>query len=169
MLLGTPTTLPNISDWQAWLADPTTRTIVYAALGLIILVIVLRIFGRRREAARWARRQAELRETQQSLRLRQEEIKKLADQIWTTSSTHRVAGFTIVRQVDAVFTEGKASSVAAMDLVKALAARMGANAIINLETRQGPNGKWYANGDAVVVKNLGGTGAPRSPADETET
>jgi hypothetical protein len=98
MLLGVQTTMPNISDWQAWIADPTTRTIVYAALGLIILVIVLRIVGRRREAARWARRQAELRETQQSLRLRQEEIKKLADQIWI-DQLHLTAwhGFTIVR------------------------------------------------------------------------
>jgi uncharacterized protein YbjQ (UPF0145 family) len=59
-----------------------------------------------------------------------------------------------VRQVEAVFSEGCPSSAAAVDRVKAMAARMDANAIINLQTRQTPNGKWVANGDAVIVRNL---------------
>jgi len=59
------------------------------------------------------------------------------------------------RQVETVFSEPKASSLSAVELVKALAVQKGANALINLETRQLPGGKWVASGDAVVVKLYG--------------
>lgn len=137
------------------LADPLARTIVIAATGFIVLVILIRIVSGRRAAAAEARRRAELRRDYDSVRLQQEEVKKLAEQIWITSSTARVTGFTLVRQVETVFTDGRASSVAAIDLCKAMAAQKGANAVINLQTRQTPAGKWVASGDAVVVRSLG--------------
>lgn len=136
------------------LSDPVAQRIVAAALGLIVLVVVLRIIGRRREAAAAAHRRAELRQAYDSVHLRKEEIKRLAEQITATSSTNRVTGFTIVRQVETIFTDGQASSVAAVELAKALAAQKGGNAVVNFQTRQTPTGKWVASGDAVVVRIL---------------
>jgi len=137
------------------LQDPFVKTVVYAAAGLIILIIVVRIVARRREAVADARRRAELRRSHEGLRLQQEEIKRLAEKIQATSSTSRIAGFMIARQVETIFSEPRPSSVAAVELTKALAAQKGANAIINLQTQQMPTGKWVASGDAVLVKLVG--------------
>ena len=138
--------------------DDLVQKIVAFAAGFIVLVIVLRIWGGRRAAAAAARRRAELRRDYEVVRLQREEIRKLAVRIEATSSTSRIAGFTIVRQIETVFTDGRASSVAAVELAKALAAQKGGNALINLQTQQTPNGKWVANGDAVVVKTFGRRG-----------
>ncbi len=140
-------------EWYNQL-DPLVQRIVLAAAAFIALVIVLRWISGRRWRRSVARRQAELRRQYEHVRLQQEEVKRLAEQIWTTSSTNRIAGFAITRQLEAVFTEGKPSSLTAVEWCKALAAQKGANAIINLQTQQGPNGKWFASGDAVVVRNL---------------
>lgn len=145
--------------------DPLVRRIVLGAAAFVVLVLVLRVIGRRRAAAAEARRRAELRRDYDAVRLRQEEIRRLASQIAATSSTNRIAGFTIVRQVETVFTDGCASSVTAIELAKALAVQKGANALINLQTQQ-VGGKWVASGDAVVVRLLGrrGEGTPPPPA-----
>ena len=74
-----------------------------------------------------------------------------------------------------VFSDGRPSSLAAVEYVKAMAAQKGANAIINLESRQTPTGKWMASGDAVVVHLLAapdsrreaGGGAPPAPPSGT--
>ena len=135
--------------------EPLVKWIVAGSVGLIVLAIALRIWSGRRAAAADARRREEHRQHSDQARLQQEEVKKLADRIMTTSSTGRVTGFTIVRQVETIVTDGRASSVAALELCKALAAHKGGNAIINLQTQQIPGGKWVASGDAVIVKNLG--------------
>ena len=137
------------------LQDPLTRKIVLGAVVLVVLVFVARVWGGLRNRAIAARRRRELRRNYESIRLQQEEIKKLADQIEATSSTSRIAGFAIVRQIDTVFSEGRPSSQAAVELAKALAAQKGGNAIINLQIQQGPNGKWFASGDTVIVKAFG--------------
>lgn len=151
-----PTTLPV--DWQTvrqGLSDPLVRKIVCAAIVFIIGVIVIRFLARRSESSRAARARAELRAGMRQVRLQQEQITRLAARIIATSSTSRIAGFGIVRQIEAVFSDGEKSSEAAVELVKAHAAEKGANAIVNLQTRQTPTGKWVANGDAVVVKEYG--------------
>ena len=145
------------------LQDPLVRRIVFAAGGLVVLVVLLRVLGSWRAAAGAARRRAALRREYESVRLQQEEVKRLADQILTTSSTSRVTGFAIVRQVETVFSEGRASSAAAIELCKALAARKGANAIINLQSQQAPTGKWYASGDGVIVRSVARTVPPPPP------
>ncbi len=149
-----PTSLPVNLDLQ----DPLVQRIVLAAVALLSLVILLRILGRWREARAAARRRAELHQRFESVRLQQEEIKHFAGQIVATSSTTRIAGYAIVRQVEAVVSDGKPSSIAAVELLKALAAQKGANAVINLQTQQTPAGKWIASGDAVVVKLIGRRG-----------
>jgi hypothetical protein len=146
-----PTSLPVNIDWS----DPLIRRIVLAAAAFIVLVILLRLVGRWREKRAASRRRAELHHAFAGIRLEQEEIRRLAAQIVATSSTARIAGYAILRQVETVFSDGRPSSVTAVDLVKALAAQKGANALINLQTRQTPAGKWVASGDAVVVRLIG--------------
>ena len=151
-----PTTLP--ADWQEIqrsLSNPLVRKIVYSAIAIIVGVIVLRFLARRRELSQAARVRADLRAGMQEVRLKQEEIARLAARIIATSSTSRIAGFGIVRQIEAVFSDGEKSSEAAVERVKAHAVEKGANAIINLQTRQTPSGKWVANGDAVVIREYG--------------
>jgi hypothetical protein len=149
-----PTSINEVMD-RFNLTDPTTRLIVIGAVAILFLLLAMKIIARRRQAAAAARYRADLHQAFEGVRLQQEEVKRLADQIAATSSTGRIAGFAIVRQVETVFSEPKASSVSAVDLVKALAVQKGANALINLETRQLPGGKWVASGDAVVVKLYG--------------
>ncbi len=153
-----PTSLPFDLDIGGILADPLIRKILIAAGAVILLALVLRIVGRRRYSAAAARQRAAVRENYEHLRLQQEEIKKLAEKIVATSSTSRIVGFALVRQVETVFSEPRPSSTAAVDLVKALAARKGGNAVINLQTQQMPTGKWVANGDAVLVRAFGRAG-----------
>ncbi|MEW6251041.1 MAG: hypothetical protein AB1716_10370 [Planctomycetota bacterium] len=146
---------------QLDLSDPFTQRVALLVGAFILLVILLRMFGRWRERAAIRRRSAELRRGFDELRLQQEEIRRLADNIVATSSTARIAGYAIVRQIETVFTEGRPSSVAAMELLKGLAAQKGANGIINVQTRQLPTGKWVAGGDAVLVRLIG----RREPGD----
>jgi uncharacterized protein YbjQ (UPF0145 family) len=144
------------------LQDPLVQRIVLAAAALVVLVIFLRIVGRSREARAAARRRAEVRRRFEGVRLEQEEIRRLAEEIVATSSTARIAGYAILRQVETVFGDGKPSSGAAVELVKALAAQKGANALINLQTRQMATGKWVASGDAVVVRLIGRRGEEKT-------
>jgi len=147
-----PTTLPI--DPQV-LHDPLVRKLGLAAAALIGLVVLLRVLGRWRARTAVARRRAELQRTFESLRLQQAEIERLARQVLATSSTTRIVGYAIVRQVETVFSEPRPSSLQAVELLKALAAQKGANAIINLKTEQMATGKWVASGDAVVVRAFG--------------
>ena len=160
MLAELPTSMPvDLESFRLSLNDPFVRKIVAGAAFFVLVVILLRIWRWRREAAAHIRRVSEIsRSRHDDVRLQPEEIEKLAKDIRTTSSTARVTGFTIVRQVEAVFTDGRASSAAALELCKALAAQKGGNAIVNVQTKQGANGKWFASGDAVVVKQLGRRG-----------
>lgn len=138
--------------------DPLAVRIIVGAAVLVVVALLLRIIGRRREAVAAARARAELREGMQEVRLKLEEIHRLAERIITTSSTSHIAGYVIVRQVEAVFSDGCKSSALAVDMVKALAAQKGANGIVHLQSQQAPGGKWVASGDAVLIKALGRRG-----------
>ena len=134
--------------------DPVVRVVVAAAGGVILLAIAARIWQRRRERAYAAQRRKELRATYGAVHLKQQEIDRLATKILATSSTRAIAGFAIVRQVEAVFTDGHRSTSAAVQTLKALAIERGANALINLSSERLPSGKCVAHGDAVIVKPL---------------
>ena len=134
------------------LSDPLVQKIVGGASALIVLVILLRIVRRIRYDLANARLRAELRHEKDELQLQQAEARQLAESIVATSSTARVAGYAIVRQIETVFAEARPTSAAAVETVKTQAAQKGANALVNLQTRQLPNGKWTASGDGVVVK-----------------
>ena len=80
--------------------------------------------------------------------------RQAAMQIVATSSTGSVAGYEIVRQVDAVFVEGLRSQSEAITALKAVAAQRGANAIINLTHQHTAAGRCTAQGDAVVIRAI---------------
>lgn len=156
-----PTSLPtSLPIDLSVLNDPLVQKIVAGAAGLILLVILLRILGGWRAGIAERRRRAEIRKSFDAVRMQQEELRKLGEQVVATSSTSRIAGFALVRQVETVFSEPQRSSGAAVEMVKALAAQKGANAIINLKTEQMASGKWTASGDAVLVRPFGGGGEP---------
>jgi len=141
-----------LQNLPASLSDPLVRRIVWAAAGIIVLVIVLRIIRRVRYRLANARLRATLARERDEMHQQQAEAHRLAERILATSSTARIAGYAIVRQVETLITEARPSSAGAMELLKATAARKGANALINVQTQQTAGGKWVANGDAVVVK-----------------
>ena len=119
---------------------------------LIIMVIVAASWRSRREAAATKRRQSDLRRHYGAMQLQQEELERLASRILATSSTSTIAGFALVRQIEAVYTDGHPSQNKAVQVLKALAAEKGANAVINLVGERLPTGKCQAHGDAVIVR-----------------
>ncbi len=143
-----------VPEWLYWLIpqDALARTVVAVALAVIVVALLGRAWQRRREQRLAARRSAELRRTYGVLQMQQQEIAKLATRILATSSTGTIAGFEVVRQIEAVFADGQRSPAAAVELLKALAAQRGANALIHLKGQRLPDGKCVASGDAVIVQ-----------------
>jgi hypothetical protein len=139
-----------------WLTfqDPLVVKLVAAAVLMIVLVLVVYVWQRRRDAAAEARRRTDLHRAFGHVQEQQREMSEQAAQIIATGSTANIAGFQVVRQIEAVFAEGQHSPAEAVEILKALAARKGANAIINLNGQRLPNGKCVASGDAVVVRPL---------------
>ncbi|RMF71244.1 MAG: hypothetical protein D6744_18280 [Planctomycetota bacterium] len=134
--------------------DELTLAIIAAAGVVIVLTILARIFaGARQRAAdrRFARQQRERRRAMQELR---EATARAAASIVATSSTDAIAGYRIVRQIEAVFTDNHPNAERAVETLKALAAAKGANALINLAGERTATGKCAARGDAVVVQPL---------------
>jgi len=136
------------------MGDPVVLAIVGGAVAVILATIVVRIVQGRLEARRRRREIRERRRRLEWLEQRRQELERLAARIVATSSTAAVPGFVIVRQVEAVFTEGQATPAEAVVVLKALAAQRGANAIINLSSQRLPSGKCTAQGDAVIVRAL---------------
>lgn len=95
-------------------------------------------------------------------RKRREVAKKIA----ATSTSARLAGFKIVRQVEAVFVEGYRSPEEALIALKAAAAERGANGILNVGTERTAAGRCSASGDAVIVASLQQVRRPAAPAQE---
>ncbi len=155
-------------DIGLWLQNNQTLLILVVIL-LVVLAVLQRLFGgiwrmaRRRKAPklhpklqRYAgRSDADI-----------EAARLAAENIITTSSTGTIAGYDIVRQIDAVFVEGHRAQGEAIAALKAVAGRRGANAIINVTQQHTAAGRCSAQGDAVLVRPVGSLdddGAPRDP------
>ncbi|MFN0136603.1 MAG: hypothetical protein ACKVS9_10865 [Phycisphaerae bacterium] len=135
-----------------------TNPLVLAVLAAAAVVILLSILSRvvrgwsdRRQLAR-VRNAAAARRMEQMMV--QAEIAQAAAQVIATSSTGGIAGYRIVRQIEAVFIEGAPSPGRAVEMLKATTGQLGGNAIIHLATARLLNGKCVAQGDAVVVDEL---------------
>lgn len=129
-----------------------TQTGLWAVGALVLLLIVLRAFLRRRDDAAYRQRRAELSRTYDNVQMNREQVERLAARVIATSSTGEIVGFDVLRQIETVFTDGHPSPARAAQVLKALAAERGANAIINLAGVRQPNGRCAASGDAVIVR-----------------
>lgn len=143
-----------------WFHDPVVRPVMLGAAALIGLVIVIRTFSAWRERRWVARQRKALRDTYGDLHARRQAIEQLVKRIIATSSTSRIVGFSVVRQIEAVFVDGQPTPERAVEELKARAAEIGANALINLASQRLPSGKCVASGDAVIVRPLS---IPRGP------
>lgn len=151
--------LPDLSQW----GDTDVGLLLIGAAGLVAAWFLLGVLRRVRAAGDARRRQAELRRHYGQMQMQQAELERLAARVIATSSTGQVAGFELVRQIEAVFTDGHPSPNKAAEVLKALAAEKGANAIINLAGQRLPSGKCAAHGDAVIVRPVGAASTPGGP------
>ncbi|MGE0480154.1 MAG: hypothetical protein AB7Q17_06735 [Phycisphaerae bacterium] len=153
--------LPDLSQW----GDTDLGLLLIGGAALVVLLSVAGLWRRTRESRAARRRQSEIRRHYGQMQMQQAELERLASRIIATSSTGQITGFELVRQIEAVFTDGHASPSKAAEALKALAAEKGANAIINLAGQRLASGKCAAHGDAVMVKSTdapptSGRGAP---------
>ncbi len=141
-----------------WLVQNRTLLVIIVA-ALVVLIILQRLLGLAGRMFRSIRRIGKpvtLHPKLQAYAGRSEDElnceRLLATRIIATSSTSTVAGYEIVRQIEAVFVEGHRTTQEAATALKACAADRGANAIINLSQQRTAAGKCSAQGDAVVVE-----------------
>lgn len=87
------------------------------------------------------------------------ERRRQAAKILTTSSRAEIAGYKVVRQVEAVYVDGFREPADAIEGLKAAAAAKGANAVINLQHQRTAGGRCAASGDAVLVKSIASDGS----------
>lgn len=85
--------------------------------------------------------------------------------IIATSTGGRLAGYRIVRQVEAVFVEGFRSPEDALIALKAEAAQRGANGLLNVRTERTAAGRCTAAADAVVIVPF--SASPRTNPSDT--
>ncbi len=134
--------------WQTWL------WIIGVGLALMVLRRVWWVISRairRRRPVNIHPSLAKYNVDRVELQKRQRE---LAIQVIATSTSNRLAGYRLLRQVEAVFVEGFASPEDSLIALKATAADRGANAILNVKTEHTAAGRCTASGDAVVVTPL---------------
>ncbi len=145
-----------------WLVD--NRPLLIAAVVILVALVVLqkllggavRLMRRRKTGPLHPRLQKYGGQSDRDLAAEQSDAAK----ILATSSTGSIAGYEIVRQVEAVFVEGLRSQSEAITALKAAAARRGANAVINVTQEHTAAGRCTAKGDAVLVKPIAAPNAP---------
>lgn len=142
-----------IRDWV--MANPTK-----VGIGIAVLVgfVVLRKISRAVWRQIRLRRPAVIHPSLAKYNVDRVEIQKrqreLSVGIVATSTSNRLAGYRLVRQVEAVFVEGFSSPEDALIALKATAVERGANAILNVKTEHTAAGRCTASGDAVLVAAL---------------
>lgn len=140
--------------WPSWWPVDLRTGWVWWLVGLLVLLVLLRAG---RGVGRWVRRRgpARIHPKLAKYNVDQVEVDKqrraVAGQIMATSTGAGLAGFRIVRQVDAVFVEGLRTPEEAVTALKAAAAERGANALLNVSTQRTAAGRCSAGGDAVVA------------------
>lgn len=132
-----------------------------AWIALVAVVVAWIVLARLwRGLRRWARRgrPAQIHPSLQRYNVDWAEVQRrqreLAVGIIATSTSNRLAGYRLVRQVEAVFVEGYTSPEDALIALKAASVERGANALLNVQTQRTAAGKCTASADAVVVAPL---------------
>lgn len=131
------------------------RSWVLPAIGLILFLLVIHWIWRSFTRAFRRRRGPTIHPRLQKYNVDhaavQAERRELARGIVATSTGNRLAGYRVVRQVEAVFVEGLQTPEDALVALKAQAVQCGANAVLNVQTQRTAAGKCSASGDAVEV------------------
>ncbi len=159
-------------DWRSWLEripipEPYRRYALYALAGLAALLILQRVAGAVGRAIRRSRPPT-IHPKLQKYNVDSAELdrkrRELAVKVIATSTGGRLAGFRIVRQVEAVFVEGYRTPEDAIVALKAAAVERGANAVLNVQTDRTVAGRCTASGDAVVVAPMTAKMPERRPS-----
>lgn len=170
--MNTPSLLTSAFAWPTWvdqipLPPPFNKIAVASAAALVVLLVLRAVLQRFSRMLR-SRRPAAIHPNLQKYNVDHAELdrrrKELAARIIATSTGGRLAGFRIVRQVEAVFVEGYRTPEEAIVALKAGAAERGANGILNVQTDRTSAGRCTASGDAVVVAPLVAKMPERKPA-----
>ena len=142
-------------EWRPWL--------VYALVAVIVL-LVLRALWRVMTGGRRRRGPATIHPKLQKYNIDRAKLareqREQAVSIVATSTSTRLAGFRIVRQVEAVFVDGYPTPEDALIALKAEAVRRGANSLINVKTDRTGSSQCSASADAVVATPLKTTQPP---------
>ena len=140
------------------------RLYLFYALGVLVGLLVLRGIWRRIGRAIRRSRPAQIHPSLQKYNVDHAELdrkrRETAVGVVATSTGSRLAGFRIVRQVEAVFVEGFRTPDEALTALKALAVERGANALLNVRTERTAAGRCSASGDAIVAAPI-----PPGPPD----
>jgi Na+-transporting methylmalonyl-CoA/oxaloacetate decarboxylase gamma subunit len=135
----------------------TDQQILYI-LGIVALIVLLVLIKIVRAVLRAMRRRRPAKIHPKLQKYAEEDASRLAERgrqaakIITTSSRAEIAGYRVMRQVEAVFVDGYRDPGDAIEGLKATAALKGANAVINLQHQRTAAGRCTASGDAVVVE-----------------
>jgi hypothetical protein len=143
--------MPAAGDWSDWLVAYRLH-IGIATLVLVALVVLqrsLQFLRRRRPAAPLNPR---LQKYGERSAAELQADRQAAEKIIATSSTGRVAGYEVIRQIEAVFVEGYRTPDDAVTAIKVAAGKLGANAIINLSQQRSAAGRCACQGDAVLLR-----------------
>ena len=145
------------ADWPSLVSRTLAEYrwyLIYALAGLIGLLVLRGIWRRIWRAIRRSR-PAQIHPSLQKYNVDHVELdrkrREMAAGVVATSTGSRLAGFRIVRQVEAVFVEGFRTPDEALTALKALAIERGANALLNVRTERTTAGRCSASGDAIVA------------------
>ncbi len=156
------------------MSDPVVTIVGVASLVAVLSVVAFWV-RRKREAREATARSDWLRRERERSAMEREKSDRLARRIIASSTTRTIAGFAIVRQIEAVFTDGHPTPPDAVEALKAIAAAKGANALINLTGERQGTGKCSARADAVMIRPVqrgapgGASAAGAPPADAGAT
>ena len=145
------------SDWLTLISRTLAeyRWYLIYALAVLVGLLVLRDIWRRIWRAIRRSRPAQIHPSLQKYNVDHVELdrqrREVAAGVVATSTGSRLAGFRIVRQVEAVFVDGLRTPDEAMTALKALAIERGANALLNVRTERTTAGRCSASGDAIVA------------------
>lgn len=149
-------------DLLQWLQDHPVL-LAGVAGGLILIALIQRVRARRRRRAEPPRLHPKLQAYAGRSEAEIEADRQQAAKIIATSSTGTVAGYEILRQIEAVYVDGYRTPQDATEALKAVAGRRGANALVNLSQQRTAAGRCTAQGDAVRIRPL--PPKQRQPAD----
>lgn len=156
----------GLSLVREWLGRVPVTVWLWIA-GVVVAVVVLRRLWNAIARQIRLRRPASIHPSLQKYSVDRAEIQRqqreLAAGIISTSTGNRLAGYRLVRQVEAVFVEGFSSPEDALIALKAAAVQRGANAILNVKTEHTAAGRCTASGDAVHVTPILPPNRPAGP------